>query len=143
MHKIRSFLNRNRKMIILVLGGIVFLILILQMLNFVAKQTIKNNNKNKDNTTTNNNLPTTSKITGEKTNTKVAQSNKNIIEKFVDYCNKANISSAYEMLTDECKNTLYKTENDFKECRSRSFCFGCCQKRNNPRPLTKTAILCV
>ena len=117
MNKIRSFFNRNRKMIILVLGGIVFLILIIHMLNYIAKISMENNNNqnNTINNTTTEKIPNTSKITGETVNTKITKDNKNIIDMFISYCNKGDITSAYSLLTDECKNILFNTESDFKK----------------------------
>ena len=115
MNKIRSFFNRNRKMIILVLGGIVFLILIIQLMNSIAKINLESEKKQNDNNTIIKDLPTTSKITGETVDTETTIQNKNIIDEFVNYCNLNDIDKAYEMLTDDCKNILFNSKEEFKK----------------------------
>ena len=37
-----------------------------------------------------------------------------IIEQFAEYCNNGNVEEAYNLLSDECKDEMYKTLNDFK-----------------------------
>ena len=37
-----------------------------------------------------------------------------VIEQFVEYCNNGNVEEAYNLLSDECKDEMYKTLNDFK-----------------------------
>ena len=36
------------------------------------------------------------------------------LEKFVDYCNNGDIEGAYNLISDECKQEMYKTIEDFK-----------------------------
>ena len=37
-----------------------------------------------------------------------------IIEQFAEYCNNGNVEEAYSFLSNECKDEMYKTLNDFK-----------------------------
>ena len=37
-----------------------------------------------------------------------------VIEQFAQYCNNQNIEEAYNLLSNECKNEMYRTLNDFK-----------------------------
>ena len=50
----------------------------------------------------------------EKLSEKEIEDNSNIIKTFVKYCNESNLQEAYNMLTDDCKEQLYKTLDIFK-----------------------------
>lgn len=39
----------------------------------------------------------------------------NIVDVFVGYCNSGKVNEAYQLLTDECKQNLYPTVQDFKQ----------------------------
>ena len=39
----------------------------------------------------------------------------NLVDIFVQYCNEGKVSQAYDILTDECKENLYPTLQDFKQ----------------------------
>lgn len=113
INKIRRYWNQNRKRIILGIAMIVFIILIIQVLNQMAKQ----NNK-KEKVVENNviqDLPTESIITGEKVDVNLTQANVEIIDQFIKACNDKDMNLAYSFLTQECKEALYPTVNDFIE----------------------------
>lgn len=42
-------------------------------------------------------------------------SDEEIIKKFINYCNNGKIKEAYEMISKDCKNCYYKTQNEFKK----------------------------
>lgn len=114
MNNIIRFWNQNRKKIIIGIIAIVFLILLTQTLNEVAKQQKENRaNQVKENKTIPN-LPTQSIITGEKIDVSTTENNMEIIEKFVKYCNAGKIEEAYELLTQDCKEEQFPTLEDFK-----------------------------
>ncbi len=121
MHNIRRFYNTHKKTIWKVIIGIILLFIVLQILNYNAK----NNNIN---IMGNNNVLTDiddnyneitidiqeSPITGEKI-TEDTLDEITIIDKFFDFCNNNQISEAYNLLTNECKKEMYQNEQVFKE----------------------------
>ena len=54
-------------------------------------------------------------ITGGQISQKDYEQENTVIEKFVEFCNEQNSTEAYNMLTDECKEKLYPTLQDFEE----------------------------
>lgn len=114
MNKIIRMWNQNRKKIIIIALGVVFIFAIIQVLNQVAKE--ENQKKANNNVFSVQNyqkLPTTSSRTGEVVSEEKTKANVNIIENFVQACNNEDIKKAYDLLTDECKNTLFPTEQEF------------------------------
>ena len=114
MNYIVRFWNQNRKKIIIGIGVIVFLIIIVQILNQIAKeqkelakQNIQIEEKEED-------LPTQSIIGGESVSEEETKINVDIIETFIQKCNSADITGAYNMLTNECKEVVFPTEESFK-----------------------------
>ena len=115
MNKIIRMWNQNRKKTIIIALGVVFIFAIIQVLNQVAKEEIqkKANNNNVSSVQNYQKLPTTSSRTGEVVSEEKTKTNVNIIENFVQACNNADTKKAYDLLTDECKNTLFPTEQEF------------------------------
>ena len=114
MNKIIRMWNQNRKKIIIIALGVVFIFAIIQVLNQVAKE--ENQKKANNNISSVQNyqkLPTTSSRTGEVVSEEKTKTNVNIIENFVQASNNADTKKAYDLLTDECKNTLFPTEQEF------------------------------
>ncbi len=114
MNKIIRMWNQNRKKIIIIALGVVFIFAIIQVLNQVAKE--ENQKKANNNVSPVQNyqkLPTTSSRTGEVVSEEKTKTNVNIIENFVQACNNEDTKKAYDLLTDECKNTLFPTEQEF------------------------------
>ena len=114
MNKIIRMWNQNRKKIIIIALGVVFIFAIIQVLNQVAKE--ENQKKANNNVSSVQNyqkLPTTSSRTGEVVSEEKTKTNVNIIENFVQACNNEDTKKAYDLLTDECKNTLFPTEQEF------------------------------
>lgn len=114
MNYIVRFWNQNRKKIIIGIGVIVFLVIIVQILNQIAKeqkelakQNIQTEEKEED-------LPTQSIIGGESVSEEETKINVDIIETFIQKCNSADITGAYNMLTNECKEVVFPTEESFK-----------------------------
>lgn len=115
MGKLIRFWNQNRKKIIIIIGLIVFVIIIIQLLNQVTiekkqqeQQALLENNQEEEE-----DLPNKSIITGEKIETDITKENTNLINEFVEYCNSKEIEKAYDLLTDECKKTLFANEQEF------------------------------
>lgn len=118
MNNIIRMWNQNRKKIIVIVLVVVFCFLIIQALNQMAKNQLKNRNLNEETISKEEqekikNLPTTSIITGEKVKEETTKTNVNVIETFSNACNNGNIEEAYSLLTDECKTALFPTLENF------------------------------
>jgi len=113
MNRIIRIWNQNRKKIILIALAVVFLFIIIQILNQMAKEEKQKENMNKDTVGVIEDLPNKSIITGETVKEETTKTNVNLIEVFLEKCNEQNIESAYELLTDECKEVLFNTKEDF------------------------------
>ena len=101
MYKIIRFYNQNRKQIIRVIAIITFIILLIQMLNYIYKNKIDNNQINisenkKSNIgnfgtiVSNKSAITDTKVDNEKLNDDVT-----VINEFIENCNERNIEKAY------------------------------------------------
>lgn len=116
MNNIIRFWNKNRKGIIAGIAAIVLLILAIQGLNQIARMQKEEKNNNKvELTEEEKKLPTESIIGGENVSIETTKSNVEIIEEFIGKCNNNDIKGAYAMLTDECKEALFTTEENFKK----------------------------
>lgn len=119
MYKLMRYFNQNRKAILTIVLIIVFAIIILQLLNYLVKR--KNDVNNIEiNNVINENIQIDNTITSDKSaisgqnvsNTKLEKDTK-IISKFMEYCNLNDIENAYNLLTDECKEQMFPTIQDF------------------------------
>lgn len=122
MYNLIRFYNQNRKKIFKIIIIIVFIIVIIQLLNLIAKnKEITNQNNKEANNVSNNNGNTNtlasskSAISGETVNSKKLKSEVDIIDEFFNYCNDGKIDFAYNMLTNECKEEMFPTEEFFNE----------------------------
>lgn len=121
MYKIIRFYNQNRKQIIRVIAIITFIIILIQMLNYIYKNKTDNNqiniseNKNSNigsfgTIVSNKSAITDTKVDNEKLNDDVT-----VINEFIENCNGRNIEKAYSLLSSECKEEMYPTAKDFYE----------------------------
>ena len=119
MHNIIRFYNQNRKQIIRAILIIAFIIILIQLLNYFAKL---NNNNNQSSIISNDTysignsgivVSNKSAISGTNVSGNKLKEDINVINEFIDSCNDGNISKAYNLITDECKEEMYPTENDF------------------------------
>lgn len=108
------WINKNQKVLILGILGLCFIILILQTLNSFAKKDQENKKNIQSNTNTQNTL-SKSAISDNKQAEPIYNNNKKIIEEFTEYCNSGNINDAYELLSTDCKENIYKNIEEFKE----------------------------
>lgn len=126
MHKLIKFYYDNKTKIIKIGLLIIFILLIIQLMNYIAKlnnqkeekgtliSTEQNNNdSNKENTNTS---VTTEKsaVTGELVDDKQITNAQNIIEQFVSYCNNGETEKAYNLLSKDCKDEVYKSLEAFE-----------------------------
>lgn len=118
MYKLIRYFNQNRKQIIKVILVIALIIIIIQILNYFAmeKNTKENTQKidvSKDNNTNKEIISNKSAVSGKNVDNSKLEKHSNIIKQFMNYCNEKDIESAYNMLTDECKEVMYPTIQDF------------------------------
>lgn len=115
--RIMRYINQNKRMILLVIGIIACIIIVIQLLNALAKKQMEESaNKSKNNTTINSSNiynPNETVLTGTEITGQQAEENTQIIEKFIEYCNNGEVQQAYDLLTDECKQNVYSTIDKF------------------------------
>lgn len=118
MYKLIRFYNQNRRKIIKIILIIVFIIAIIQLLNYFSKRDNRSeksiNNENINNVIYGKEvISDKSAVTGDGVSEKQLKNDSEIINKFLNYCNEGNLNEAYNILTDECKEEMYPTLNDF------------------------------
>lgn len=128
MYRLKSFFNRNRKQILLAIIIIASIIILIQLLNYFTMRQIEeensnnainvNSSRNNSSTITISNTTTASKdsaISGGSVSTSTLQSDTEVIDQFIEYCNNGQIEEAYSMLTEDCKNQMYPNIEAFEE----------------------------
>ena len=113
MYKIIRFWNQNRKKIIIIISIIVFLIIVIQLLDYMSFTQKQNLEKNEEKNNQSEQLPVNSIITGETIDAEITKENTDIIKQFVEYCNQKDTVNAYNLLSEECKKTLFANEEEF------------------------------
>ena len=126
MNELKLFYNRHRKKIWLAVLIIASLLAIVYVLNYF----LTGNNDDKKNmdivnqeevlsdirNSSNVDLSSTeSAVSGSNVNSDILRSATEAIGKFFEYCRNGNIEEAYNMLTDECKEEMYNSQEDFKK----------------------------
>lgn len=119
MNFIRRFINQNRRGIIMAIAVIAFIFIVIPTLNEIAKQREENERKIANETKVEltedeKNLPTESLLGISSVSVQKTKQNVKLIEEFVEKCNNKDITGAYNMLTNECKEALFQNEEDFK-----------------------------
>lgn len=114
MKKLIRYWNQNRLKIIIMGLIIVFIIVLIQAINGILKNTRYEENENKE-IIVDTGKPSESVITGEKLPEEITNTNVDTIKQFVDLCNKKDYQNAYNFLTEDCKNKLYNTLDIFIE----------------------------
>lgn len=112
MKKLIRYWNQNRLKIIIIGIIIVFIIILIQVINGILARTKPEfNTENTEIKDTS--KPSESVITGGEVKEEVTENNTNIINSFVDFCNKKDYQSAYNLLSQECKSTVFSTLDSF------------------------------
>ncbi len=121
MNKFIRYYNQNRREMFIILIIILCIIILLQFINSrIAKKNIKEPYDNTTISTQNiseqyKGTTNTYQIIDGNINTITAEKDIDCIIKFIECCNKKNVEEAYNMLTDECKEVLFPTLEDFKK----------------------------
>lgn len=112
MNRFIRWYNKNRKIFWLTIVVAIIVISVPRVLNEYAKDK-KNVSSSIINTTTYSNS-NYSIISGETVEEEINIENTSLINNFIDYCNDGKTKEAYNILSDECKNILYPTQEDFE-----------------------------
>lgn len=122
MHKLRRFWNQNKNQIIRTIAIIAFILIIIQLINYLVKKKNENSLSNiKQNTTEISNVVSNclvsgqSAVTGKDVSQEQLKSATTVIEEFVSYCNQQDLENAYSLLTDECKQQMYTSLEVFRQ----------------------------
>ena len=94
------FLNQNRRQIRITILAIVIFLLMLRFLNSLAEKQIEEK-------AVETNVYYTEYV--------VSNEYKSIIQRFLDFCKNGDESSAYALLSSECKESSFKTLSDFEQ----------------------------
>ncbi len=136
MHKFLRWYNENRLTFWVILGIVLFIYLIIITLNGIVKEQNEANNSiaedtvnvnstsdiENSNSNSNSSLNyvsgsnnTTKSILSDKTISEATDTiNMNLINSFVSYLNNGDVSSAYSLISDECKEVAFSSEETFK-----------------------------
>lgn len=112
MKKLIRYWNQNRLKIIIIGIIIVFIIILIQVLNGILEKTKPDPNTEKV-VIKDTSKPSESVITGEEVKEEVTEENTNIISNFVEFCNRKEYQSAYDLLSQDCKDTVFITLDNF------------------------------
>ncbi len=119
MHKFIFFYNNNKLKVWGIILGIICILLLIQLFNAWAK--IDNQNKNKEiqnkveNESLSYNKESESISTGEKISSQYGDRFGELLDRFLTNCVEHNYSTAYEMISKQTKQVLYKNETIFEK----------------------------
>ena len=118
MYNLIRFYNQNRRKILMTILIIVFILGIIQLLNYftkINKEQQENQNSNiTENSDINRELVSNkSAVFGDTVSSSNLKSDIEIINEFVKYCNEQNVTLAYEIISNECKEVMFPTIDDF------------------------------
>ncbi len=117
MYRLIRFYNQNRRRILIIILIIVFILGIIQLLNYFSRMKIAKEDKQNaliENTEINKDVVSEkSLISGQNVSGTQLNSETELIDEFIKYCNNKDLNSAYEMLSEECKEEMFPTIDDF------------------------------
>lgn len=115
MHYFLRYVRQNRKKLIKGALIIAFLILMLQLLNHFIKNNSEDNMTAIDiyNTSNGTIVSDKSAVSGGKLSVTELENVSNKISEFVDLCNNRRVEEAYNLVSNECKEELYQSMDDF------------------------------
>lgn len=108
MNRFIRFFNQNRIRIIVTILIVVFIILIIQAINYILKQAEPEAAPTEPEIV-DTSRPSESVISGEELPEETTDTNLNVISQFVEYCNNKQYQNAYDLLTQDCKDELFGT----------------------------------
>lgn len=117
MERLLKFYNQNRRIIWLIIFGIILFIAILNVLNNISKQnnqTKLEQSKESSNVRKESDYKENPNINVMISDEKVSEETKLVIDQFIRYCNAGQIENAYALLSNSCKEYLYPSIDTFK-----------------------------
>ena len=109
MYRILRFYNQNRYIIWIVIVAVILAIGVIRVLNNYAKE--ENRKSSSSNTTAYSDIYNNPEYPAIINN--ISDNETKIIKNFIEYCNKSEIEQAYNLLSSDCKNYVYKTPEEF------------------------------
>ncbi len=120
LRKLRIFYHSNKAKVWFTIGIIIFIYVIIRfwnagikMENDKAREEAANNSINNSNVQTGPST-NTAVISGTTISDNTLKKDTEIIKQFIEDCNTNNIDEAYSLLSEDCKDELYKTESEFE-----------------------------
>ena len=114
MKSIVGFYNKNRHAIWITIAVIILIFGVIKTLNSSFKDSTKDISSSTNDSTTTYNNKNRSIMSGTDVPKEVANESTEIIDSFMKFCNENDIESAYNLLSNDCKETLYPTVEEFK-----------------------------
>ena len=119
MNNFIRYYNQNRKMIFVVICIIIFFFVVIQLINNFYKQ--NDNSEEVENTTSSNSIQkdytneSESLVQGTINSDKKKKEFGELVDNFLGYCINGQVSEAYSLLSNNCKDLLYPTEKKFEK----------------------------
>lgn len=110
--RLGRLINQNMFLIAIAIGAIIMIIVGIQFLDEQAKKSREEEVVNTTVIATDSSSETI--ISGGKVSEKENANNKIVIDSFMEYCNSGEIEKAYDLISDDCKEELYPTIEQFK-----------------------------
>ena len=106
--------NQNRKKILITILIVTFAILLIKTINYILGQQTPEITNSVNTLIEDSSIPTESVITGQTLHTETTNINMDIIKKFINFCNSGNYEDAYGLLSNACKEEVFRTVDEFK-----------------------------
>ena len=120
MHRLLRFYRQNRMAVWVLILGIIFIILVIQVLNSISRRNMEEENRKilEEETTLSNVVSydnqSKSIISDEDVPEQYREDFGNLIEQFFNYCTQHEPQKAYSLLSQDTKDTLYPTVEIFE-----------------------------
>lgn len=111
--RISNFIKNNKNKIQDVLTKLIIVAIVVAIATIILSS-FRNNDNNNELQKMDVYKPTETIIKGTDISNSQYKTDTNIVNKFLDFCNNANVNEAYQLLSDECKTELYPTIEYFK-----------------------------
>lgn len=114
MNRFIRYWNANRKEILITILVVAFAILLIKAINYILGQQTETTAINRNNIITDISIPTESVITGESLSDETTNLNMDVIQQFIAFCNDGDYQNAYNVLSNDCKEEVFRTLDEFK-----------------------------
>lgn len=120
MNNFVRYYNQNRKMIWIVIFIIIFIYIVIQLLNNFYKRS--NEREEVDNTTSSNTTmqkdytsQSQAMVQGSISSEKNRDEFASLVDNFLEYCTNGQVTEAYSLLSNDCKELVYPSEKSFEQ----------------------------